>query len=337
MKTTIFLLTIIFVVVASLATTEATAQALAKNRTSNKVTIQSISGAQQTLLLGNGKAMVSFAPKSGQLTFNLYFYPEGNEKLVGRVTKEVVNGVFSIDKEDIFGGIKPEKSEPILTATMKDTDNDSVASTPLKARTVKIKIQNSSSYNLVFIDDQIKGLALGFDKTSMDAIELPTGQLELTVKHKVKPDKPAPVSSATSKSDPKETGGVSMSGEGDGDNKRNYIQSVISVIIVEGQEILEIKNADLMAANGDVFKTFLKSAISFKISFVDGPWSGQAIGYDGHTNVKPLNLGFNSMVIQFVGNDGVKYQADIEFILTKRDRPMTLRYADIHNKRIKQR
>ncbi len=337
MKATAILMTMVFVLVASLVPAETMAQALAKNRTSNKVTIQSASGAEQTLLSANGRAMVSFAPKTGSFTFNLFFYPDGKEKLAGKITKDVVDGSFSIDKEDIFGGIKPEESKTKVETPVAANNELKIVPAPPKMRTVKLKIKNSSSYNLVFIDDQIKGLALGYGKTSADAIEFSTGQIELTAKHKVKPDKPAEATSSVGGDS--ETAASSQSGGSgsDGDNKRNYVQSVISVIIVEGQDILEIKDADLMAANGDVFKTFLKSAISFKISFVDGPWQGQAIGYDGHTNVKPLNLGFNSMVIQFVGDDGIKYQADIEFILTKRDRPMTLRYGDIHNKRIKQR
>jgi len=85
---------------------------------------------------------------------------------------------------------------------------------------------------------------------------------------------------------------------------------------------------------GEIVSTIAKSAIPFKFVFTAGPWKGQALSPNTYSSKADMNEGFNSLAIQYVDPNGLKYQADIEVIVTKRDRPLIFRPVDIKNARV---
>jgi len=295
----------IIAVVAFLAPAISVAQGTGINTTSKVVTLKAIDGSSEVTINPHKKANVSFA--SGSFSFNLFVYEGMNERSVGRVSKTVdKNGNFEILNGDLYG-VKPvaskQDSPPLSTLTYPDA-----SSAKTSGPTTTIFLYNSSGFTIECLDSKFAGVTLKPGQTSEVAHVIPTGQIEITFKHDVEKDSAA--------------------------HGRKYRQSVYSGMISQGQEKLEIKNENLTEMGGEAIKTFAKSLIPFKFVFTAGPWKGQALRYEDFTKKASLNEGFNSLAIQFVGPQGLKYQADIEVIVTKKDKPLIFREADIKNLRV---
>jgi len=296
----------IIAVVAFLAPAIALAQGTGINTTSKVVTLKATDGSAEVTINPHKKANVSFA--TGSFLFDLFVYEGMNERPVGRVSKTIdKSGNFEIVNGDLYG-IKPvasSKQESSLTSTLVYPD---ASSTKTGGPTTTIFLYNSSSFTIECLDSKFAGVTLKPGQTSEVAYTIPTGQIEITFKHDVEKDSLA--------------------------HGRKYRQSVYSGMISQNQEKLEIKNENLTEMGGEAIKTFAKSLIPFKFVFTAGPWKGQALRYEDFTKKASLNEGFNSLAIQFVGPQGLKYQADIEVIVTKKDKPLIFREADIKNLRV---
>ncbi len=311
------------------------AQATVKNESSKKITIWSTDYVFQFVIDPGGKVFANdkFTPSTGEVSFFLYVR-EGQDKenFIGRITKQVANGKFSIDNGDIDGTKAAAKKEAQPVAeTAPEMKTTSVFN---QTKPMMLSITNSSDFKFFFLDGPCAGLALNPRTTSVDKYPFYMGQIELTVKHKnakepTKQDSLQKSDAATDK-----TGGKPPASIGAGGADRNYSQKVVSTIITEKQTSLTITNSDLSVMGGaPAIRTFLKSLIPYKIVFVGGPFKG-ALRYNSFTKKADMGEGFNSLAIQFVGADGQKYQADLEVIVTKFDRPLILREMDIKNKRV---
>ena len=301
-----FRIMIIVAVVAFLAPAISVAQATVMNTTSKVVTLKAIDGSSEATVNPHKKANVSFA--SGSFSFNLFVYEGMNERSVGKISKTVdKNGNFEIVNGDLYGikstASSKQDTPPVSTLTYPET-----SSAKTSGPTTTIFLYNSSGFTIECLDSKFAGVTLKPGQTSEVAYTIPTGQIEITFKHDVEKDSTA--------------------------HGRKYRQSVYSGMISQGQEKLEIKNENLTEMGGEAIKTFAKSLIPFKFVFTAGPWKGQALRFNDFTKKASLNEGFNSLAIQFVGPQGLKYQADIEVIVTKKDKPLVFREADIKNLRV---
>jgi len=296
----------IIAVVAFLAPAITVAQGTVINTTSKVVTLKAIDGSSEATVNPHKRANVSFA--SGSFSFNLFVYEGMNERSVGKVSKTLdKNGNFEIVNGDLYG-IKPaasskQETPPVSTLTYPDA-----SSVKTNVPTTTIFLSDSSDFTIECLDSKFAGVTLKPNQTSDNSYVLPTGQIEITFKHDVEKDSLA--------------------------HGRKYRQSVYSGMISQGQKYLVIKNENLTEMGGEAIKTFAKSLIPFKFVFTAGPWKGQALRYEDFTKKASLNEGFNSLAIQFVGPQGLKYQADIEVIVTKKDKPLIFREADIKNLRV---
>ncbi len=282
------------------------AQARITNTTGKSVTIKSSDKSSEQMIAPHKKASVSFLPESGTAQFYLYYFEGMNEKSAGLIEKKIEKGEADIVAGDFTGASKPSAKvgqgevSPVKVATEGSS----------KRQTTTLILVDSSDYRVVALDNVFAGVALAPGQATTDYFTIETGQVEITFKHDVvKENEDLP-------------------------HGRKYRQSVWSGIIVQGQTMLVLKNENLTEMKGDPITTFAKSLIPYKISFTAGPWKGQALRCGDFTKKKELSEGFNSMSIQFVGPDGLKYQADIEFICTKKDKPLIFRETDIKNKKV---
>ncbi len=304
MKTKIMI--VIAVVAIFFAPAIVAAQAVVKNTTAKVVTLKSADGSAEVTVQPHSKARVSFAPFSGAFTFDLYYYEGVGEKKAGRINKTVVSkSEVEITTGDLYG-IK-QVGQAKTEGSAKTTNPVLINLEKKEVPTATVYLLNSSDFTVVCLDGPFEGIALKPGQKSKKAYSVPTGQIELTFKHDVEKDSTA--------------------------HGRKYRQSVYSGIITQDQEDLDIANENLTEMGGITLKTYAKSAIPFKLVFTAGPWKGQALRFGDFTKKAELNEGFNSLAIQFVGNDGLKYQADIEVIVTKRDKPLFFREIDIKNKK----
>ena len=303
----------IIAALAFLAPAISLAQGTGINTTSKVVTLKADDGSSEVTIKPNKRANVSFA--SGTFSFHLYVYEGQNERSVGKITKTLdKNGDFQILVGDLYG-IKPIISSKKETASASTFTYPEAPVTYPEAPVAKTNVptttlflSDSSDFTIECLDSKFAGVTLKPGQTSENSYVMPTGQIEITFKHDVEKDTLA--------------------------HGRKYRQSVYSGMIYQGQKYLVIKNENLTEMGGEAIKTFAKSLRPFKFVVTAGPWKGQALRCGDFTKKAELNEGFNSLSIQFVGPDGLKYQADIEVIVTKKDKPLFFREADIKNLRV---
>jgi len=293
-----------FLAVAFLAPALAFAQVTVTNTTSRVVTLKSTDKSSEMTLNPHKSKPCSFAPGSGQASFLVYVYEGASEKALGQITKNVTKSQVTINDADLSGkGSTGDLAADILKKYNNQNSgnnlpnpgpNDQLSS---NVQPFKVKIVNSSKYTFFIIDGPCKGNALKPGQEIKDSVTVYPGLLQFTVKQDVQED-------------------ANASG-------RQYRESVISMIVTEKARI-EIKNENLAEMGGNAIKVFAKSLFPYKFVFVSGPWKGQALGTGDFTEKANLNEGFNSFAIQFF-QDGHKYQADMEIIVTKRERVLVLR------------
>jgi len=303
----------IFIALVAILVTELSAQARVTNTTSKALTLKAANGNGELMIKAYEKAKISFAPSFGSFAFDLYSYEGSKESYVASFTKNVKNGEFQITMKDLTGEIQENSpaKEKVTPPIVKE-----VIEQPVNVRTTNLELTNSSNFKFVVLNGPFAGMALAPGQSSTKPVSTPTGLLEMTLKHDVQQENAA---------DSKISHG------------RAYRQSVYSGIVVEDQKKLEIKNENLTFFEGKTVRTMAMSLIPYKIVFTAGNWKGQALSNRSYTTKAELSEGFNSFSIQYVGTDGLKYQADIEVIVTPRDRPLVFRETDIKNKlRIKQ-
>ncbi|MEI6529516.1 MAG: hypothetical protein WCN88_03915 [Candidatus Falkowbacteria bacterium] len=296
----------LIIVAAILVPTLTFAQAKATNTTSKSITIKPADKSSELVIAPHKKAVVSFAPASGTFKFYLFYYEGMNEKSAGLIEKNITKGEFDITSGDLSGQKQTVAKTTENDITSKAKSYVGSSSNP----TTTLVLVDSSDYKVVALDGPFVGTALAPNQTSQRQFIVETGQLEVTFKHDV------------------------IKESEDMAKGRKYRQSVYSGIIVEGQTMLVLKNENLMELKGEPLETLAKSLIPYKISFTAGPWKGQALRCGDYTKKAQLSEGFNSLAIQFVGSDGLKYQADIEVIVTKHDKPLFFRETDIVNKKV---
>ncbi|MFZ4631945.1 MAG: hypothetical protein ACOYL8_01905 [Patescibacteria group bacterium] len=300
------------------------AQATVTNETNAVLVLKSTTGSGELVVQPNSKNRGSFISSSGAFNFDLYACEGAKEMYVATFKKNVSAGRFSITNKDLTGDITPAPEfgkEKIVTPPIQETGQLFVSERQV-VYTTKLVLKNSSSYRVTALDGVLNGLALAPNQASVDSFSLPTGQFEVTFKHDVNAETELGLGGSTNKARDK----VSLG--------KSYRQSVFSTIIVQGQKELVIKDDYLNFTECFFVTTFAKSNIPFKIVFTAGLWKGQALNQGEYTRRAKLSEGFNSLAIQYVGSDGLKYQADIEVIVTARDKPLILREIDIKNKKM---
>jgi len=292
-----------FLAVAFLAPVLAFGQVTVTNTTSRVVTLKSTDKSSEMTLNPHKSKPCSFAPGSGQASFLVYVYEGASEKALGQITKSVSRSQFNITDADLTGrGSSGDLAANVLKNYGAITGNNLPNPDPNNqlsndVQPFKVKIVNSSKYTFFIIDGPCKGNALKPGQEIKDSVTVYPGLLQFTVKQDVQEDATA--------------------------SGRQYRESVISMIVTEKARI-EIKNENLAAMGGNAIKVFAKSLFPYKFVFVSGPWKGQALGTGDFTDKADLNEGFNSFAIQFF-QDGHKYQADMEIIITKREKVLVLK------------
>lgn len=121
---------------------------------------------------------------------------------------------------------------------------------------------------------------------------------------------------------------VDMDPEGSSTGK-NFSQAVIKLIVVADQEEIVVKDENISPITSGQVKVQVKSSFPFRIVFVSGKLAGKAM----KRNLKgkyDFDMGFNSISIQFFRN-GVRYQADLEFVLAEGDKTVVFGESYLRN------
>lgn len=110
---------------------------------------------------------------------------------------------------------------------------------------------------------------------------------------------------------------------------RNFSQAVIKLIVVAGQEEIVVRDENITPITGGQVKVQIRSNFPFRVAFVSGKLAGKAM----KRNLKgkyEFDMGFNSLSIQFFKN-GVRYQADVEFLVAEGDKTIVLGESNLRN------
>lgn len=113
------------------------------------------------------------------------------------------------------------------------------------------------------------------------------------------------------------------------DNKQ-LRQVVITRIITQDMEVLEIKQSDFGIAVRGKVKLFAFNETKVKFVFTNGIFSGYALSPDKRCSKKlDLSFGFQNFVIEFYGPDGLKRRANLEKIVTPHDPAIRVVESDL--------
>ena len=228
----------------------------------------------------------------------------------GYFSKSLKNGVLVITEEDTkktgaksFADLNPTISAP-LTTPQKSSAN-SVSGTSSSIQKTLVALKNGSEHRMVLLDGDFQGAAPPCHKESKEKRLLAPGLKQWSLLYDKDID-----SASTGK---------------------NYMQAVFSKILSEGDTVLTIRDADIMFNLGKPSKIVLHSLINFKFYFVGGTFAGVAMSpWKYWQGKKILNYGPNSFSVQFF-QDGIKFQANLEIIITPQDKILDIRPEDIKN------
>ncbi|QQG52452.1 MAG: hypothetical protein HY931_03990 [Candidatus Falkowbacteria bacterium] len=105
-------------------------------------------------------------------------------------------------------------------------------------------------------------------------------------------------------------------------NGINYTWAIVDKIIVEGQDVLEIKPENIMKANdGDLTKKTIVSKLGFPFIIAEGASSGKVVSDNIPTRLD-LYIGWNILPIQYKGPDGLPVQAILILLVDDSKKPL---------------
>lgn len=165
---------------------------------------------------------------------------------------------------------------------------------------VNIRLLNSTGHDIAILGGPFKGVALQPLDTSQARVSVNTGVLNFPI-----------IFTDTA------------------DNKQ-LRQVVITRIITQDMEELEIKQSDFGIAVRGKVKLFAFNETKVKFVFTNGIFSGYALSPDKRCSKKlDLAFGFQNFVIEFYGADGLKRRANLEKIVTPHDPAIRVVEADL--------
>lgn len=105
-------------------------------------------------------------------------------------------------------------------------------------------------------------------------------------------------------------------------NGINYTWAIVDKIIVEGQDVLEIKPENIMKANdGKLTKKVIVSKLGFPFIIAEGASSGKVVSDNIPTRLD-LYVGWNILPIQYKGPDGLPVQAILILLIDDSNKPL---------------
>ncbi|MFA6416687.1 MAG: hypothetical protein WCW61_00680 [Patescibacteria group bacterium] len=105
-------------------------------------------------------------------------------------------------------------------------------------------------------------------------------------------------------------------------NGINYTWAIVDKIIVEGQDILEIKPENIMKANdGKLTKKVIVSKLGFPFIIAEGASLGKVVSDNVPTRLD-LYVGWNILPIQYKGPDGLPVQAILILLVDDSNKPL---------------
>ncbi|MGE5425681.1 MAG: hypothetical protein ACM3PZ_01255 [Bacillota bacterium] len=276
----------------------ACAQAIVKNPSSEEMEISSRSGT--TIINPGQEKLIPWLPPNGSMEVTLRTR-SGRSIKSERMSLQAKDGRATLtsisSKQD---GRKVPSVPPSATTT-----------TELKTTGVRMQdlvVENLSGHRFVIIgqpNSSFVGLALA-DKAISSSQRVPTGLHQLSAL-------------------------LDMDAEGKSTGK-NFAQAVIKFIVVEGDEKITIRPENVVQIGGELVKARLRSLFPFKVVIVStGELQGKAMRSRGFLRgVYSFNTGFNTMSIQYF-KDGVKYQSDVEFIVTREEKIISVGESALRN------
>lgn len=304
MKKQIF---VAFVVMVALLPILSFGQKITISNVSDGVLIVQPRGGQSLTLASGEDREISCQVNGNKVEFNLKTIKSGSLKALGHFSQELKGGKL------ILGNDITRKTG---ASSFEELSSGGSAKTPIVETTtlpqstvgkILLPLHNGTKHRLSVLDGPFAGAAPACGQNSAGKQFVSPGLLQFSLLYDKDEDSAS-------------TG-------------RNYMQAVYSKIITEGDTVVEIKETDLIFNRGKEVKVTLHSQLGFKFYFVSA-FDGCALSPGKYWKGKEtLNYGPNSFSIQYFQN-GLKYQANLEIIITPQDRTIDIRPEDIKNAQI---
>lgn len=259
----------------------------------------------------NGEAVYNASTSSGTAEFYLAIMQGGSITPLGYFSKQLTNGKLLITDFDTKKiGVKT--FEALSPSPVTSTQNYFAAYNPSGGSNLINKklvvLENGTGHRMVMLDGDFQGAAPACHKKSNERRLIYPGLKMYSLLYDKDFD-----STSTGK---------------------NYMQAVFCKILSEGDTSLTIKETDLYFNLGKPTKIVLHSLLGFKFYFVGSTFDGVAMSPGKYwKGKKVLNYGPNSFSIQFF-KDGIKYQANLEIIITPQDKILDVRPEDVKNAQV---
>ncbi|MDD2681322.1 MAG: hypothetical protein PHE20_04505 [Patescibacteria group bacterium] len=259
-------------------------------------------GAQgkKTVLNPGQEALIHFIDAGS--TAKLFCRVEHDGKIKSfKVEKKIEGNKLAIGPSDLTGNDKPQSE---IAKTVNEEYAPYEAQVPTGQKQL-VNIKNTSKNRFsVQSNGPFKGISLASGDESAN-IELAPGLYQFTAL-------------VDRDNDSSSTG-------------RNFSQAVIKFILVQDQHQVVITENNISEISDDMVKIKVRSSFPHKIVFVGTTLGGRAIKDNSFLRGKAdLKIGFNSLSIQFF-QQGIKYQADVEFIIAEGERVITLGRNNLRN------
>jgi len=293
----------------------AQSQNLPVTNVSSSVIIYRLRGENFQHTLAPGQAgIATFNPANGVAEFYLATMEGGSVKAKGFFSKMLAGGKLLITDGDVqkmgaksFEALSPTQTAPFSASPSFSPFNGFNTAGSTISKTL-VTLKNGSEHRMEIKDGDFKGAAPPVHKNSKEKRLLAPGLKQYDLLYDMDID-----SVSTGK---------------------NYRQAVFSKILSEGDTVLTIRDLDIMYNLGKPSKIVLHSLLSYKFYFVGSTFAGVAMSplkfWKGR---KILNYGPNSFSIQFFIN-GIKYQANLELIITPQDKVLDIKPQDVKNAEI---
>lgn len=282
------------------------AQVSIENKTGYNISVSNKKSGQELTLLNEGdpKNVDWFSPASNSAAVYLKYLKDGKIEATGRITVDIKDGKIVLKKEDLT-----RQSEPVeKPADLPDSNPGAGQGDPSVDTLyddILITPENGSSHRLVFLDGPFKGVSLKANARSSYSFPVSPGLMQCALLFDMDTD-------------------TSSTG-------RNYAQAVFSKIITETDNLLTIRETDLMFSGTENKKMRLKSSFPEKFVITGGPFSGAAISPGKYwTGTVNVTYGFNSASVQYFDpKTGDKIQANMELIITPNDKVIEIGPSNI--------
>lgn len=278
------------------------AQVRVLNSTDSKATIMSLNGHEEVVINPKSSAYVHFLPADGLAEFKLGRYDGFKHVSLGIAKRQTSKGRMALRNFELEDNTpaklqkaekEPEKVKESFSPAQTDYSNQSKGDQDFWSETTLVA-KNESSVRVLALAYPFKGMALEAEQASAKSITLGTGVYTFPVYYDPEPD--------------------SLS------TGRLHKWSVISKIVVEGQDTLRITDNDLREVSSGVqIQKVVRNYLPIDFLIVAYENQGKVIPANGMMKLD-LRVGWNVIPVQYLNKKNMPVQAVLLLMINDQKR-----------------